>query len=794
MCFSLAMSLLRALALKTFFQFIRKQFFRARHPVNDIQHWREEVFSAILVATLLLGTATAIPSVFMAISDRLWAVIVMDIVAIAWLAIILCSTTLSYVARAWNFLLLLFLLGIFFLRAVGPVGQIYLMAFPAMAALLLGLRPAVYCLIVNAFALMLVGYFLEVNIQLAGLADKPLLRWAVITLNFSLISSVITISCGVLLQRLEKSIKEQNQVADSLRSANEDLRLISAAVGQLSDMVVISCASEEADGESRIVFVNQAFELQTGYTSADVVGRRPRAFHGANTQPEELLRIRQAIALHQWVHAELIAYTKSGSEYWLEVVVQPVADNEGKFTHEVMVGRDITARKKAESDIHSLAYFDVLTGLPNRRLLLDRIGVLLATAQRSGMFSAVLFIDLDHFKFINDARGHATGDAVLSAVAKRLSNLLREEDTVARIGGDEFVVLIANLAKESHTAAAIALSISEKIRAEIAKAFGIDGQTYTCACSIGVTLMPKPGQTKEDLLRESDTAMYRAKMAGRNQIAFFEESMQTEVENRLTMVRDLAGAIASEQMQMFIQAQVDSLGVPSGAELLMRWTHPLRGAVSPAEFIPLAEESGIILQLGDWVLQQACLVSLKLRAQGWDFPLSINVSPKQFRQSDFVDKVRTTLSDSGADPKALIFEVTEGLLIDNLQETIIRMRQLCQMGIRFSIDDFGTGYSSLFYLKRLPLYELKIDKSFIRDTPTDSSDTAIVQAILAMAKHLGLRVVAEGVETREQADFLVASACDSLQGYLYSRPIAVDAWLQQHAKPEYVKQTSLADS
>ncbi|MFZ6750587.1 putative bifunctional diguanylate cyclase/phosphodiesterase [Undibacterium sp. Ren11W] len=765
--------------MKTFFQFIRKQFIRVKHPATDIQHWREEVFSAILSVTLLLGLLTAIPSILLAISDRLWAVIVMDIVAIAWIAILWSLRALSYASRVWNFLLILFLLGVFFLRAVGPVGQIYLMAFPAMAALLLGLRPAVYCLIVNAITLMVVGYFFDINIHLAGLADKPLLRWAVITLNFSLISSVITISCGVLLQRLEKSLKDQGLVADSLRSTNEELRLISAAVGQLSDMVVISRVSEEADGESLIVFVNQAFEHQSGYKSADVLGRMPRDFHGKNTQPEELARIRQAVAQHEWVHSELIAYTKSGEEYWLEVVIQPVADSDGKYTHEVMVGRDITARKKADSDIHSLAYFDVLTGLPNRRLLLDRIGVLLATAQRSGLFSAVLFIDLDHFKYINDARGHATGDAVLRAVAKRLSNMLREVDTVARIGGDEFVALIANVAKESHSSAAIALSISEKIRAEIAKPFEIDAQTYTCGCSIGVTLMPKPGQTKEDLLRESDTAMYRAKMAGRNQIAFFEENMQVEVENRLTMVRDLANAIANEQMQMFMQAQVDSLGNTVGAELLMRWTHPTRGAVSPAEFIPVAEESGIIVQLGDWVLQQACLVSLKLTAQGRAFPLSINVSPKQFRQIDFVEKVRFTLQASGADPAALIFEVTEGLLIDNLQETIIRMRELCQLGIRFSIDDFGTGYSSLFYLKRLPLYELKIDKSFIRDTPTDPSDTAIVQAILAMAKHLGLRVVAEGVETREQADFLIASACDSLQGYLFSRPLPVDAWLQQ---------------
>lgn len=773
------MYLPRALALKFFPQFIHKHLIHVKHATNDIQHWREEVFSAILLLALILGLLTAIPSILMAIIDHLWAVVAMDIVAISWIAFIWRFRTLSYVARVWNFLFILFLLGVFFLRVVGPVGQIYLMAFPAMAALLLGLRPAVYCLIVNAFSLLLIGYFFEVNIQLAGLADRPLLRWVVITLNFSFISSVITISCGVLLQRLEKSLVEHGLVTRSLRSANEELRLISAAVAQLSDVVMISRSSDTIEEDAHIVFVNNAFERCFGYSSDEVVGKKSNHFYGEKTQKSELERMRYAIAAHQRVNAELISYTKTGAEFWLEVSVQPLADADGRYTHDVMVGRNITARKQAESDIHSLAYFDVLTGLPNRRLLLDRVGVLLATAQRSGLISAMLFVDLDHFKFINDARGHATGDAVLGHVAFRLSNLLREADTVARIGGDEFVILVANVARDLHSGAEIALTIAEKIRAAISESFEIDGQSYNCGCSIGVTLMPKPGQSKEDLLRESDTAMYRAKVAGRNQIAFFEESMQAEVEHRLTLVRDLAMAIDLNQMQMFMQPQVDSSGTTIGAELLIRWTHPERGAVPPSEFIPVAEESGIILPLGDWVLQQGCLLSLRLRARGWHFPLSINVSPKQFRQPDFVEKVRTMLVLTGVDANTLIFEVTEGLLIDNLQETIARMHELCDLGIRFSIDDFGTGYSSLFYLKRLPLYELKIDKSFIRDTPIDPSDTAIVQAILAMAKHLGLRVVAEGVETREQADFLIASACDTLQGYLYSRPMPVDDWFAQ---------------
>lgn len=757
-------------------------FIVGKKPAADIEHWREEVLSAILIVVLVSGTVTAIPSVLLAFQERLWSVVGSDIFAIVWIAILWNFRSMPFKIRAWNFLGLIYLLGVWFLFVVGPVSQIYLMAFPVMTAMLLGLRPAIYALVFNAITLLMLGYLANTDLHFDRFADQPFVRWMVITLNFTFISSIITVSCGVLLQRLEKSLIAQNAVANSLRIANENLRLISAAVAQLNDIVMIAEISETPGEEAKLVFVNDAFERRTGYSCDEVIGKPLLAMQGLDTKTSERERIRCAMDAKEPVRAELINYTKSGQEFWLEEDMQALANSEGKYTHYVTVGRDITERKKAEADIHSLAYFDVLTGLPNRRLLIDRMGILLATAQRTSLVSAVLFIDLDHFKYINDARGHATGDALLTHVATRISHLLREVDTVARIGGDEFVVLISNIAKDLNTGAGFALAVAEKIRHAIAQVFEIDGQTYNSACSIGVTLLPKLAQNTDDLLRESDTAMYRAKAAGRNQIAFFEEHMQAEVEHRLNMERDLAAAIKEDQLHMFMQIQVDRCGMPVGAELLMRWNHPERGTVSPAVFIPMAEESGIILQLGDWVLQQGCLILLKLKEHGCEFPLSINVSPKQFRQADFVSKVRATLKATGAPASSLIFEVTEGLLIDNLQDTIARMHELCALGIRFSIDDFGTGYSSLSYLKRLPLYELKIDKSFVQDTPGDPNDTAIVQSILSMAKHLGLRVVAEGVETQAQADFLIESDCDALQGYLYSRPVAVDIWLSEHAQ------------
>jgi diguanylate cyclase (GGDEF)-like protein/PAS domain S-box-containing protein len=770
----------------TVFQSLRRKFFASEAELIDIGQWRERVLSAILSFVVLLGVVTAIPSVLLALSERLWSIAVIDTVAVIWVTAIWHIRGMSFRVRVWNFLALLYFLGLWFLLTIGPVSQIYLMACPVMAALLLGLRPALFCLVLNAATLICVGSLANIQFEMVGFETRPMLRWAIITINFTFVSAIITISSAVLLQRLEKSLERQRAITLSLeegqghlRAVNKELRLIAAAVSRLNEIVLIMEVGADTNREPTIVFVNAAFELRTGYGAEEVLGKGASILHGPSTQRSEIDRIRAAFQKHEPVRAELINYTKSGEEFWLELDIVPIADEDGRFTHWVAVGWDITERKKAEAHIHRLAFFDALTGLPNRRLLLDRIGVLLANMQRSSLVSAVLFIDLDHFKYINDARGHAVGDSLLIHVAGQLSRLFREADTVARLGGDEFVVLISGLAGEVDAGALAAMAVAEKIRDTIAQPFECEGYSYSPGASIGVTLLTKAEQSADNLLREADMAMYRAKAAGRNRIAFYEPTMQVEVEKRLTMERDLSDAIASDRLEMFLQPQVDYAGHPVGAELLIRWTHPIHGPVSPSTFIPFAEESGIIIRLGEWVLRQACLTLLRLEKAGRPLPLSINVSPKQFRQPDFVDRVRAVLAETGASASHLIFEVTEGLLIENIDDTIARMRELATSGIRFSIDDFGTGYSSLAYLKKLPLYELKIDQSFVRETPNDRSDTAIVQSILSVAKHLGLRVVAEGVETREQADFLVASGCGCLQGYLFDRPMPIEEWLSR---------------
>ena len=603
---------------------------------DQITHWRESIFARLVQVVLVMGIATALPSIVQSAREGLWAVVVIDVVALAWLAALWrLQGVVSYPARALQFLLIAFAVGVSLMLQVGPVAHTYLLAVPCLAALLMGLKPAIWLLLAGALAIVLTGFAPPPSPAAMGLSDDAVVRAVIVALNYLFIAGVLTMSCGVLLRHLARSLAEGEQ----------------------------------------------------------------------------------------------------------------------------------------------LAFYDPLTGLPNRRLLRDRLAGLLASSERQQVFSAVMFIDLDRFKTINDARGHATGDHLLRLAAQRLSDLVRKSDTVARIGGDEFVVLLGHLAPDLAAAGNAAQAVAEKIRAALAQEFEIAGQDYASSASIGVTLLPKFGQSADDLLREADTAMYRAKGGGRNGIAFFEAAMQAEVERRLTLERELAQAIEQERLHMVYQPQFDCHGRLHGAELLMRWERDDGGAVSPAVFIPLAEEAGLIVPIGMWALRQACLAQQRMAAMGQALPLSVNVSPQQFRQADFVEQVRGVLQDHGVEPALLILEVTEGLLVEKLEETVARMNELAALGVRFSIDDFGTGYSSLAYLKRMPLYELKIDRSFIMDMPDDANDVVIVQTILAMARQMGLRVVAEGVETRAQADFLAAHGCHALQGYLLGRPAPLPALL-----------------
>lgn len=532
------------------------------------------------------------------------------------------------------------------------------------------------------------------------------------------------------------------------------------------------------DGRSCFPFASPAIREIYEVEPEEVREDATLVFH--RLHPDDVSGVAESIRvsgeiLQPWHHEYRVLLPEQGLR-WRQGDAQPERLADGSTQWHGFI-TDITDRKEMEAETFRLAYFDALTGLPNRTLLRDRVEHALAQGRRNRQYGAMMFVDLDNFKQINDARGHSVGDYLLTEVAKRLQGLLRAEDTVARIGGDEFVLLINDLGQDAEASARAAMAVAEKVRATLDRPHLIDNFSYTSTGSLGISLFPKAGQHIDDLLREADTAMYRAKSAGRNRIAFFEVSMQHEVEERLALEQELKEALATGQLLVHVQSQVDAAGHEVAGELLLRWLHPTRGLVPPMRFIPLAEETGLILPLGDWVIEQACQTLARMQRAGLSQFLSVNVSARQFRSDHFVPGVKAILERTGALARQLIFEVTESLFIEDWENSLRRITELVQMGIRFSIDDFGTGYSSLAYLQRLPLFEIKIDRSFVQDTPHDINDTAIVNSILSMARHLGLEVVAEGVETRAQADFLLASHCDRLQGYLFSRPQPLEDWL-----------------
>jgi diguanylate cyclase (GGDEF)-like protein/PAS domain S-box-containing protein len=488
---------------------------------------------------------------------------------------------------------------------------------------------------------------------------------------------------------------------------------------------------------------------------------------------------RVAFARHEPFSMEYRLRNVNGEYRWFLDQGSPRFDTEGQFLGYVGHCLDITEAKHAEAEIERLAYHDALTGLPNRALFLDRLEQALAAARRNRHCGAVLFVDLDQFKRINDVHGHATGDAVLREVAKRLEYYLRHGDTVARLGGDEFVILLPDLAASLEDAGTLAMAVAQKIRGALEAPITIDRQEYVSSASIGITLFPKNSEGVEDLMREADTAMYRAKERGRNTLAYFEPAMQEAIAERLDLERELREAVRDRNFELHLQSQVNAEGRVLGAEVLVRWRHPQRGMVMPMTFIPLAEETGLIVPLGEWVLREACLLIARLDAMGRGLRIAVNVSPRQFHQSDFVQRVKEILAATGADPGYLTLEITEGLLVEHASESVARMTELVALGLHFSIDDFGTGYSSLAYLKRLPLSELKIDKSFVQDIPHDPNDVALVETILSMARHLHFEVVAEGVENAAQLAFLRQQGCERFQGYYFQRPLEMHAWVER---------------
>jgi diguanylate cyclase (GGDEF)-like protein/PAS domain S-box-containing protein len=578
-----------------------------------------------------------------------------------------------------------------------------------------------------------------------------------------------------LLGGLAVDITERKQV-------ETELSIAAAAFESQENMII-------TDAECVILQVNRAFTESTGYTAEEAIGQTPRMLKSGRHDKTFYIEMWDSIKRTGSWQGEIWDRRKNGEVFPNWLTITAVKSDDGTVTHYVGTQTDITARKVAEDEIKHLAFYDPLTLLPNRRLLLDRLGHALSSSARSGRNGGLLFIDLDNFKTLNDTLGHDKGDLLLQQVAARLPACVREGDTVARLGGDEFVVMLEDLKENQQEAAAQIEAVGEKIISALNKYYLLDGHKHHSTPSIGVTLFSGHRNSIEELLKQADLAMYQSKTAGRNTLRFFDPQMQAVVTERAAMEVDLREALKKRQFILYYQPQVVGHGRVTGAEALLRWQHPRRGMVPPAEFIPLAEETGLILPLGRWVLETACTQLANWATQpGMEhLSLAVNVSANQLHQDDFVYQVLEALGSSGANPKKLKLELTESLLVSNVENTIGKMNALKAHGVGFSLDDFGTGYSSLSYLKRLPLDQLKIDREFVRDILIDPNDAAIARVVVALAESLGLSVIAEGVETEEQRNFLARQGCHAYQGYLFSRPLPLDeleAFMQKAVLPE----------
>lgn len=564
----------------------------------------------------------------------------------------------------------------------------------------------------------------------------------------------ITMGGSVVLHTLWRDISER-------QAAERRLRLLASVFERSGEAIMIT------DRDNRILEVNQAFVRLTGYDADEVRGHNPSILASGRTTRDEFKAMWQAIENDSFWQGEVWDKRKDGTYYPKWLTISAVRNGRGEIDYYIGSFADMTERKVAMERISHLALHDTLTDLPNRYNLQGRLDQALATARRDMGRVALLFIDMDRFKNINDTLGHHIGDGLLQEVATRLTASVRDSDVVARLGGDEFVVVLTGIE------AAAAGSVADKILKTLGLTYRINTHELHTTPSIGIAVFPDDGDTAEALMQNADTAMYHAKSAGRNNVQFFTASMNQAAKDRHELEGGLHQALERGELELHYQAQIDDNDRVIGAEALLRWRSPAHGLVSPLSFVPVAEETGLILPIGRWVLATACA-----RLKAWsddprtrDLQLAVNISPREFRQADFVEQIRGVLADSGANPARLKLELTESLVLDNVEDTIRKMQAIRAMGIAFSLDDFGTGYSSLSYLTRLPLSQLKIDRAFVLNLPDNISDCIVTQTIIAMAAGLGLNVIAEGVETKAQREFLGRHGCHAYQGYLFSRPL-----------------------
>ncbi|MBS0607744.1 MAG: EAL domain-containing protein [Proteobacteria bacterium] len=579
----------------------------------------------------------------------------------------------------------------------------------------------------------------------------------------------------------QRQAQELQRLQAQLHAAQAEQRLADV-VFQIPVAVLVTSA------RGVIERINAAFTQLTGYAPDEVVGKTPWLLRSGHHDEAFYVAMRASIQQTGRWQGEIWDRHKDGSIIPKWMTITAAADAQGQPTHFVATYVDISERKRAEEERHQLAFYDALTRLPNRTLALERLQHAISASARSSVHGAVLLIDLDDFKRINDSAGHAQGDVLLQQVAGRLLACVGAEDTVARMGGDEFLLVLAEACTSAEKAAAHIEQLAARVLHALGQDYLLGGDRFRCGASIGAALFAKGAPPAQDVVKQAELAMYQAKQEGGGKLHFFDAALEQAVARRVQLERELDEALAQGHLALHYQPQVAPGGQVVGAEALVRWRHPERGLVSPGEFIPLAEDTGQILPLGAWVLQTACdqLAAWAGQPHTANLTLAVNVSALQFGQSDFVAQVAQAIERSGARPQLLKLELTESMLVDDVDGVIAKMHALRALGLRLSLDDFGTGYSSLAYLRRMPIDQLKIDQSFVRDLLQDANAMAIARSVAALGHSLGLDVVAEGVETAAQRDALADLGCASYQGYFFGRPVALpefEAWLARLAAP-----------
>ena len=545
----------------------------------------------------------------------------------------------------------------------------------------------------------------------------------------------------------------------------ENLHLLNRVIESAREAIMISDALAY---DHPTIYVNPAFERLTGYLKDEALGRNARILLGTELAQQQTDALRHLLKEGREGTVVLKCFKKNGDTFWNELSVSPVRDNQGTVTHSISIFTDVTDRKLDEESLIRNAQYDALTGLPNGVLFLDRLEHSISSAVRRQRLISVLFIDIDHFKTINDTLGKGAGDLLLVEAALRLQRCLRDGDTVARLGSDEFVMLFDDLEREDAIE-----PVAERILASMSKAFMLEGQEAFVSASIGVSIFPRDGADGETLIRHADIAMYRAKQYGRNIFQVFSEEMQSNIVHRMSLEANLRRALERNEFVLHYQPQLNlANGRIVGAEALIRWQHPEMGMVSPAQFIPLAEETGLIVPMGEWVIDTACNQVRLWHEAGLKMPrVAVNISARQFRQKDLLKVVEQSLRLHRQEASVLEIELTESMVMHDPDRTILLLRKMKEMGLHISLDDFGTGYSSLSYLRRFPIDVLKVDQSFVRDVTTSPDDAAIAASIIALAHSLNLTTVAEGVETAGQLEYLTRQKCDVMQGYFFSKPL-----------------------